>query len=186
MTMNTQKIKLDDLLIYEQPTKYIVKSSAYSDDESLIPVLTAGKTFILGYTKEKEGVFPKEKLPVIIFDDFTTATKYVDFQFKVKSSAMKILHVDTNKADPSYLFYVLQSINFPVRKHKRHWISEYSQIVIDLPAISKQKEIANELRNTLSLIDSKTQTILDLLAKQKELFTNLKSSVLRKTFKVEI
>ena len=72
MTMNTQKIKLDDLLIYEQPTKYIVKSSAYSDDESLTPVLTAGKTFILGYTKEKEGVFPKEKLPVIILATVST------------------------------------------------------------------------------------------------------------------
>ena len=41
---------LGQLLEYEQPTKYLVKDSEYSDNND-IPVLTAGKTFILGYTK---------------------------------------------------------------------------------------------------------------------------------------
>ncbi len=85
--------KLEDLLDYEQPTKYIVSSTEYSDSYS-IPVLTAGKTFILGYTNESEGIF-NEELPVIIFDDFTTANKYVDFSFKVKFSAMKIVKAKT-------------------------------------------------------------------------------------------
>ncbi len=31
--------------------------------------------------------------PVIIFDDFTTDSRFVDFPFKIKSSAMKILRV---------------------------------------------------------------------------------------------
>ena len=82
--------ELGDLLEYEQPTAYIVESTDYSDSYS-VPVLTAGKSFILGYTNEMEGVF--DKTPVIIFDDFTTATQYVNFPFKVKSSAMKILHI---------------------------------------------------------------------------------------------
>ncbi len=81
---------LGDILDYEQPTNYLVSSTEY-DDNYEIPVVTAGKTFILGYTNEEYGVFEKEKLPVIIFDDFTTASQFVDFQFKVKSSAMKIL-----------------------------------------------------------------------------------------------
>ena len=84
--------ELADLLEYEQPTAYIVESTDYNDLFS-IPVLTAGKSFILGYTNETDGVF--DKLPVIIFDDFTTATQYVNFPFKVKSSAMKILHINT-------------------------------------------------------------------------------------------
>ena len=82
-----------DLLDYEQPTKYIVNSTEYNDKYE-IPVLTAGKSFIKGYTNETVGIF--NKLPTIIFDDFTTATQYVNFKFKVKSSAMKIL-VPTSK-----------------------------------------------------------------------------------------
>jgi type I restriction enzyme M protein len=100
-----ETVKLGDVLDYEQPTKYIVKSVNY-DNSYNIPVLTAGKTFILGYTDEEEGIF-KNNLPVIIFDDFTTATKFVDFPFKVKSSAMKILKVKEDKADIEYLYHVM-------------------------------------------------------------------------------
>lgn len=63
-----------NILLYEQPTKYIISSEKY-DDSYETPVLTAGKTFVLGYTNETEGIF--NKLPVIIFDDFTTSSKYV-------------------------------------------------------------------------------------------------------------
>jgi type I restriction enzyme S subunit len=80
---------MKDCLDYLQPTKYLVSSTTY-DDKYKTPVLTAGKTFILGFTDETNGIF-KDNLPVIIFDDFTTATKFVDFPFKAKSSAMKIL-----------------------------------------------------------------------------------------------
>ena len=56
--------KLGELLDYEQPTKYLVKDTEYSDNYN-IPVLTAGKTFVLGYTNEETGIF--KDLPVIIF-----------------------------------------------------------------------------------------------------------------------
>src|SRR6202000_2788906 len=56
---------LGELLDYEQPTKYLVVSTDY-DDAYKIPVLTAGKSFILGYTNETTGIFEKD-LPVIIF-----------------------------------------------------------------------------------------------------------------------
>ena len=75
---------------YEQPTKYLVKSKLY-DDNFVTPVLTAGKTFILGYTNEIDGIYKASEHPVIIFDDFTTANKWVDFDFKAKSSAMKMI-----------------------------------------------------------------------------------------------
>ena len=70
---------------YEQPQAYIVESTEYSDMYDT-PVLTAGKSFIIGYTNEQEGIC--RDVPVIIFDDFTTDSKYVDFPFKVKSSAI--------------------------------------------------------------------------------------------------
>ncbi|MRU34798.1 type I restriction endonuclease subunit R, partial [Xylella fastidiosa subsp. multiplex] len=40
---------LGELLDYEQPGKYLVASTA-SDNSYWTPVLTAGQTFILGYT----------------------------------------------------------------------------------------------------------------------------------------
>lgn len=120
---------LCEILDYEQPTKYIVKSTEYIGNG--IPVLTAGKSFILGYTDENENVFVKT--PVIIFDDFTTATKYVGFHFKVKSSAMKILKLKNEDYDIRLIFEIMQLIIFPLSGHQRYWISEYRNILIKVP-----------------------------------------------------
>lgn len=43
--------KIEELTVFKQPTKYIVKSTKY-DNSYITPVLTAGQTFILGYTDE--------------------------------------------------------------------------------------------------------------------------------------
>ena len=94
--------ELGELLSYEQPTPYIVNSTDYSDKYST-PVLTAGKSFILGYTNETTGIY--DALPVIIFDDFTTTSQYVNFPFKVKSSAMKILTPNTALVMPKFIYY---------------------------------------------------------------------------------
>lgn len=113
--------ELGSLIDYEQPTKYIVKSTKY-DDSFNIPVLTAGKSFILGYTNEKEDIYEANKEnPVIIFDDFTTSFHWVDFNFKVKSSAMKILKI---KKDVEYnfrfIYLAMSCINFIPSEHARH------------------------------------------------------------------
>lgn len=148
MKNNWPTKKLGEILNYEQPSKYIVSSKNYSDDYKT-PVLTAGKTFILGKTNEKDNIFPKDKLPVIIFDDFTTATQFVDFQFKVKSSAMKILHAKKDQADIKYLFYLMQTLKMNHATHKRFWISEYSKIEIPLPPLPEQKKIVAKLEKLL-------------------------------------
>ena len=128
---------LGDFLDYEQPTNYIVENTEYNDNYD-IPVLTAGKSFILGYTNEKDGIF--ENYPVIIFDDFTTATKYVDFPFKVKSSAMKILKPKRKDVSLGFIFEVMQQIDFPLGDHKRHWIGEFQPLEIMVPK-SKDEQI---------------------------------------------
>ncbi len=143
-------IKLSDVLDYEQPTNYIVESTEYKDQYKT-PVLTAGKSFVLGYTNEEKGIYDSP-LPVIIFDDFTTATKYVDFPFKVKSSAMKILKANSN-ANITYLYYVMQKINFDSSNHKRYWISRYSNIEIPLPPLTIQEEIVAEIEGYQKIID---------------------------------
>ena len=142
--------KLGEVLSYEQPTNYIVESTEYDDSYS-IPVLTAGKSFTLGYTNEKEGVY--DKLPVIIFDDFTTASKYVDFKFKVKSSAMKILSCNEKIADIKYVYYFMQITNIQCDTHKRYWISDYSKVRIPLPPLATQHAIVTRIESLFAELD---------------------------------
>ena len=108
-----EDIELGELLKYQQPSKYLVKNVDYSD-EFETPVLTAGKTFILGYTSEKDGIFSKN-LPVIIFDDFTTDSKFVDFAFKAKSSAMKILEPRSSGIRLRLIFELMKLIQYKPR-----------------------------------------------------------------------
>lgn len=144
-------VKLGDILDYEQPTNYIVESVEY-DDSYKTPVLTAGQSFILGYTDDEMGIF--NNLPVIIFDDFTTSTKFVNFPFKVKSSAIKILKLNNSKvANIKYVYYVMQNIKFDSSTHKRYWISEYANIKIPLPPLEVQEEIVRELDGYQAVID---------------------------------
>jgi len=175
--MNWLIKKLGDVLDYEQPGKYIVASKNYSGDYKT-PVLTAGKTFILGNTNEKENIFPADKLPVIIFDDFTTATQFVDFPFKVKSSAMKILHPKKDKADAKYLFYLMQTIKVDHATHKRFWISEYSEIEIPVPPVEDQRKIVVRLEKMLAKIKEAKK----LRAEAQETTKNLLSAELHRIF----
>jgi type I restriction enzyme S subunit len=155
--MKTKLVKLGDVLEYEQPTNYIVQSTDY-DDSFDTPVLTAGQSFILGYTNELNGIFTN--IPVIIFDDFTTAIKFVDFPFKVKSSAMKILKANDELADIRYLFYQMSIIKTNHDEHKRYWISKYSQIQIPLPPLETQQKIAAIL-DAADEYRQKTKTLIE-------------------------
>ena len=148
--------RLEELLEYEQPTAYIVSSTDYSDNYKT-PVLTAGKSFILGYTNETTGIF--DRLPVIIFDDFTTAIQYVNFPFKVKSSAMKILHVNKDLVHPKYIFYRMQVIQFDHSTHKRYWIQQYSKIKVKIPPLPEQERIVARIEELFSELDKAVETL---------------------------
>ena len=147
--------QLENIVKYEQPQAYIVKSTDY-DDRYLTPVLTAGKSFIIGYTNEAEGIY--QNTPCIIFDDFTTDSKLVDFPFKVKSSAMKILKV----ADCIEIEYVAMFMNITRLigdTHKRYWISEYSKLCIPIPPKEEQKRITT----AVNVMFKKLNTIMENL-----------------------
>jgi type I restriction enzyme S subunit len=132
-------VPLEQVLDYEQPGRYLVSSTEYSDDFDT-PVLTAGKTFLLGYTDEINGIYTD--LPVIIFDDFTTAFKFVDFPFKAKSSAMKMLKNINSDNCLRYIYEAMCRIDFQGGdEHKRYWISQYSKITIPLPHHDEQIKI---------------------------------------------
>ncbi|MCP9269348.1 restriction endonuclease subunit S [Xenorhabdus sp. XENO-1] len=161
---------LGKCLDYIQPTKYLVRSTAY-DDKYKTPVLTAGKTFILGYTDEIDGIFD-DNLPVIIFDDFTTASKFVDFPFKAKSSAMKIL-IAKESTDIKFSYELLQLVRYKVGVHERHWISIFSKIEIPMPSLKEQQKIADCLTSIDELITLHTQKLNALKNHKKGLMQQL-------------
>ncbi len=141
--------RLEQITDYEQPTDYIVKSTDYDTSYST-PVLTAGKSFIIGYTNETTGIY--SNLPCIIFDDFTTDSKLVDFPFKVKSSAMKILKVNQN-IEIDYVAIFMSITKLISDTHKRYWISEYSKLEIPIPPKKEQKRIVSAVHSIFVRLD---------------------------------
>lgn len=135
-------MEVRDLLEYEQPSKYIVENVVYSENSKLTPVLTANKAFILGYTDEQMGIY--DKGDCIIFDDFTMDMKYVDFSFKVKSSAIKIL-TPKRGSNLRYMFEYLSFLSLSSKDHKRHYISEVEDMTVPVPLIEEQNLIAKLL-----------------------------------------
>ena len=149
------KCRLEDIVEYEQPQAYIVNSTDY-DDRYLTPVLTAGKSFVIGYTNETEGIY--QNTPCIIFDDFTTDSKLVDFPFKVKSSAMKILKVAAD-IEIEYVAMFMNITRLIGDTHKRYWISEYSKLCIPIPPKEEQKRIINTANAMFEKLDAIMESV---------------------------
>lgn len=157
-----EETTLGELLKYEQPQKYIVKNTDYSDEYN-IPVLTAGQSFILGYTNETEGIkeATSEK-PIIIFDDFTTSSHLVNFSFKVKSSAMKLLTPANEQGNIVFLYNILNNVGYKPSAHERHWISKFSNFIVLVPSLEEQQKIGSffkELDNRIELQKQKLDKI---------------------------
>ncbi|WRD06495.1 restriction endonuclease subunit S [Helicobacter pylori] len=165
--------KLGEVLEYDQPNKYCVTSKEF-DKSYPTPVLTAGKTFILGYTNEKDNIYQASKSsPVIIFDDFTTATQWVDFPFKVKSSAMKILFSKNPTINIRFIFFYMQTIPYNIGgEHARQWISRYSQLEVPIPPLEIQQEIVKIL-DAFTELNTELNTELKARKKQYEYYQNM-------------
>lgn len=159
---------LEDVLDYERPDKYIVSDTNYQNEGT--PVLTANKSFILGYTNEDFGIY--KKLPAIIFDDFTVDNKFVDFPFKVKSSAIKILK-PKKKDDLRFVYELISQIDFNATEHKRYYISEYQKLKLPFPSIKEQQKIASCLSSLDEVIASHSQKLELLKDHKKGLMQNL-------------
>ena len=155
---------IGDILSFEQPQRYIVSSAEYSNDDTFIPVLTANKAFILGYTTETDGIY--DKGDCIIIDDFTLDCKYVSFPFKVKSSAIKILTAN-NKFILRYTYEYLKSLELSTEEHKRHYITEIQPYSCVLPDENTLKTIALVFEN-LAYKLSNEQSLALILNKQRQ------------------
>lgn len=162
--------KIIDCLEYEQPTNYLVSDENYSDRFD-IPVLTANKSFILGYTDDKNGIYSKGN--VIIFDDFTMDIKYVDFQFKVKSSAIKLL-TTINGNCLKFMYALIANLNLKAESHRRNYISIVQNRSILMPTLKEQQKIAD----FLSTFDRKIEVEKEILQHWK----NIKRGLLQQMF----
>lgn len=158
-----EKRQLGDLFNYERPDKYIVDSDNY--DTSGIPVLTANKSFILGYTHETNLY---DKGDSIIFDDFTLDNKYVDFPYKVKSSAIKIL-TQTKGTSLRFAYELLNRTHIEQEGHARHYISIVQPKNVLVPQLSEQIKIAQLFKSMDKLI-TVNQRKVDLLKELKKGF----------------
>jgi type I restriction enzyme S subunit len=157
-TADWKEVRLGDLLGYEQPTKYLVSSSDYVEGGQ-VPVLTAGKSFLLGYTDDVDGIYTN--LPAIIFDDFTTATQWVDFEFKVKSSACKMLKPKHGTCNLRYVYERLRALNYQTTDHKRHWISVFHSMEMLVPPLKEQEAIAE----ALTVMDKELEALTEQVSK---------------------
>lgn len=160
--------QISNILDYERPDNYIVSDTNYQ--KSGIPVLTANKSFILGYTNEDFGIY--DNLPVIIFDDFTVDNKYVDFPFKVKSSAIKILRIKEDD-NLKFIYELISQIEFKGVEHKRYYISEYQNLNVNVPNPTEQQKIADCLSSLDDLISAHTDKLDALKEHKKGLMQNL-------------
>ena len=154
---------VSDVLNYEQPQKYIVASENYNDNYKT-PVLTANKAFILGYTNENNGIYSKGE--AIIYDDFTMDMKFATFNFKVKSSTIKILTCKESN-DLYFMYNLLLSLNLKPQGHQRSYISILEPTKILVPCYEEQKLISNLLRKIDSNLERQT-VYLDILENYKK------------------
>ena len=178
-------LPIGELATYEQPGKYIVQNTDY-DDSYETPVLTAGQTFVLGYTNETDGVYQASKdNPVIIFDDFTGSFKWVDFPFKVKSSAVKMLQANEEITSLRYLFHVMSHLRFLSSEHKRLWISIYSQFKIPVPPLEVQLEIVGILDKFTELTTELTAELTNELRARKKQYLHIRKNLLGLYISVE-
>ena len=152
-----EEVEIGELLDYEQPGKYIVEGEILKEKtKNSIPVLTANKSFILGYTEEKEGIYNKS--PVILFDDFTTDTKFVDFKFKVKSSAMKLLRPKSKDINLKFVFLMMKGIQLNFSTHKRYYLSVYQIRKILMPFKNGKPDLKEQERMVKILEESEKLT----------------------------
>lgn len=166
-TEDWEQRKFGDLFEYERPDAYIVKSDNFNNDFNM-PVLTANKAFILGYTNE-ENSYNK---PSIIFDDFTLDRKYVDFPYMLKSSAIKIL-TSKNQHNLRFLFERLNSTRFEVLGHARHYISVVQNTTTLCPSVDEEVCISNLLTKFDELITLHQRKLDNLKLKKKALLQKL-------------
>ena len=108
------------------------------------------------------------EVPSIIFDDFTMDSKYVNFPYSVRSSAIKILQNKPN-VDIYFCNLILNAIHFPDLGHARHYISYVQNQECNIPSFAEQKRIGDFFRTLDDLIVAAERKV-ELLKRRKKAY----------------
>lgn len=111
-------VKVGDLLGKVKSTAKIKSSEIL--DEGKIPVVDQGRTFIKGFTNNKEAII-KTKNPIIVFGDHTRILKFVNFPFARGADGTQVI-LSKNDRMPQHLFYyTLLDIDLSNYHYARHF-----------------------------------------------------------------
>jgi len=88
----------------------------------------------------------------VVFILYIYCVNLVNFPFKVKSSAMKILKVNQN-VEIDYVAIFMSITRLIGDTHKRYWISEYSKLEIPIPPQKEQKRIVFAVHSIFAKLD---------------------------------
>ena len=113
------------------------------------------------------------KIPIILFDDFNTSMQFIDFPFKVESSAVKILKSKNNKYNLRVLYELMKNLNFVPIEHKRHWIDEFSKLKISIPS----DKVLKKAENFNKIVSKRISKQLEIEKKLSELKNSLLESM---------
>ena len=160
--------RFDEIFDFERPDNYMLEGNPTKLYGT--PVLTANKAFILGYTNEKNSY---KKGNCIIFDDFTLDCKYVDFDFMINSSVIKILTTKNNN-DLKFSYYLLKNANILMQGHARHYISVVQPFEIFVP----NPDEANTIKTFLTKLDN----LVELYQKRIDIMEKVKRTIINKLY----
>lgn len=141
-TRNGTKIKKEDYL-----------------EQGLYPIIDQGQNQIAGYRNTDDGLY--DDTPAIIFGDHTRVIKYISNPFFLGADGVKLLKTKRDNVDYKYLFYFFLKNEVPNTGYNRHfkWLKE---LVIPLPTLETQKQIAKTLDTAAELLVLRKQQLAEL------------------------
>lgn len=146
-------------------------------NEGEFAIIDQGANIIAGYTNDK-SVITDLGYPVIVFGDHTRIIKYINYPFAIGADGVKVLSVDTEKANPLYVFYFLKFLKIPNAGYSRHYKFLKEKNIALPKEIDDQKRIAKVLSQCEALIQKRKESI--------GLLDELLNSAFLETFKAEL
>ena len=149
---------------HQVPSSAICTSGNY-------PVVDQGKAIVAGYSDCRERLF--KKVPVIVFGDHTTVTKFIAFEFIVGADGIKILQKKRSQDSIHFLFHSLECFKMAQEVYKRHF-SILRSVAIPLPTSpAEQQKIADCLGSLDALLAAHSRKLAALQDHKKGLLQQL-------------
>ena len=170
-----ENVSVGSLVSKVHRTKQIPTSKVLAEGD--IPVIDQSRTFIAGYTNDKEALIKVDK-PVIVFGDHTRILKYITFSFAKGADGTQLILSNNLKRMPQSLFYCsLVNVDLSNYSYARHFKYLKAEDIV-LPT----EQIASDFDKHTSLCFEK----IHKLRSQLRLLTEARDRLLPKLMSGEI